>query len=355
MRLSAIVHEAKNNVVSGTTKAVFLSVVLGVLSLAAVVSDMLAVSSLVDEATAYQSSGASIVTIVAPGRIDGERCEDIGRMPGVRAAGAIAISRGQRVTALPLPGAPMQAASITPGFVGVLGADADGGPGVLLPEDLAFTLGLERGDPLVVAEGTTRTAGTYQYPRDGRRNGYGYLAMSAVAPGGAVFDECWVDAWPQNPDIRSLLLLTVLSGDLDQPPTISQLNPSKGANFSGSARYDTRVTRFSGAVFGSVAVVVGFIAIWSRRVEIASSLHDRIRRHDLWLIVSLELAVWVVPPVLLSMAVSIAYFGAASEPGFGAVLGARGSFGVQVGALVGAYLALAVTRERDLLRHTKDR
>jgi hypothetical protein len=355
MRLEAIAREAWRNVISGTSQSATLATILTIASCVALGTDIVAVSRLVDDANAFRDSGGSIMTIEAPGRIDGARCENLMWVDGVRAAGAVSLSRQQRMTPSALPGAPMMAADVTPGFLDVLAADVDGGPGVVLPREVTSVLGLSLGDPFVASEGTARIAGTYEYPNDGRRNGYGYLALNARSVN-SVFDECWADTWPQNQDIRSLLLLTVLpGGDSDEPPSISQLNSSLGSTFLGNLHYRDRITRLNGVIIAAGTLVVAFVAIRVRRVELATTLHDRIRKRDLWAMLLIELTSWIVPPVILCMTISSLFFSRINEGYVGAVIGMRVSLSMLFGALLGVSFALVVTRERDLIRYAKER
>lgn len=357
MRVGAIVREAWCNVVSGTARTVTLALVLTVLGVTAVAAEGATVTELQREAQEFRDAGASVVTVVAPGRIDGDRCDSLTRVAGVRAAGALATPPGQRLTAVALPGAPMTYGRATPGFAAVVHARTDGGAGLLLSGEAARMLGADIGDTLRATEGTTRVAGLYEYPRDGRRNGYGYMALATVEPAHA-FDECWVDVWPQNPDARALVLTTVRPATGmpdDGQPEVSALNPTHGLEFDGSARYSERITRWAGVVVGVLVVIVGLVALRARRVELASALHDRMSRIDLAAIVGVECMTWTTPPALLTLVASAAYFGGRGELGVGLVLGARVAALVIAGGLVGACIGLLFTRERDLFLYAKDR
>lgn len=297
-----------------------------------------------------------MLTVVAPGRVDGAACDALARVPGVDAAGAVALPPGARVTPVALPGAPLPLGSATPGFPGVLRAESDGGPGLLLAGDAARALGTGVGGALRTTDGTTRVSGTYEYPRDGRRAGYGYLALATVRAAGT-FDECWVDVWPQDPGTRSLLLTTVVSGgaEADEQPELAPLNVTHGLEFDGYARFHDRVTGWAGPAVAVLGAVVGLLALRARRVQLAAALHDGVSRIDLTAVVLVESVAWVVPPVVVSLMASTVLLATHGEAGVGLVLGARISSALAAGVLVGAGAAMAATRERDLFRYAKDR
>ncbi|WP_155859420.1 hypothetical protein [Cellulomonas sp. KRMCY2] len=326
------------------------------LGLAAVASEVAVVAALEREAEAFKSSGGSVLTVVAPGQIDGDRCESLSKVPGVRAAGAVTVPSDQRITAVALPGAPLPYGYATSGFATVLRVETDGGPGLLLSSDAAQLLGAYIGSDLRTTGGTTRVSGVYEYPRDGRRNGFGYMALAQVDSAQA-FDECWADAWPQNPALRSLLLTVVLRGNPsgDEQPEVAPLNLTHGLEFDGNTNYRQRITRWAGVALGTLTAMVGFITLRARRVELASALHDRMSRLDLAAIAFFEALTWTAPPVLFTMVASTTYFAREGELHVGVVLGARIAALIIAGAIVGVGVALLTTRERDLFLYAKDR
>ncbi|ARU51066.1 hypothetical protein CBR64_05745 [Cellulosimicrobium cellulans] len=355
MRLRSILRETWRNTSTGTARSVTLALVLTGLVVIASSAEISTVAALERQAAAFRAAGASVLTISAPGRVDGARCESLRDLPGVHAAGALTLRPGESVAAVALPGAPMPVADASPGFASVVGATTDGGPGLILAADAATTLGTTVGDRLATTTGASRLAGTYVYPRDGRRDGYGYLAVGVTGTD-APFDECWVEAWPLTMDLNPLLF-TVLrpGGDADDVPQVQQLNPTLGAEFDGAGLYRERVTRFGGLLVGLVAAVVAFVAVRARRVELATALHDGMRRRDLWTIVALESTLWTAPATAVGMALSLAWFGRDGDLLVGAVLGTRVVLSVLVGGATGVVVALATTRERHLFAYAKDR
>ncbi|MGO1342741.1 MAG: hypothetical protein ACTMID_13725, partial [Cellulosimicrobium funkei] len=226
---------------------------------------------------------------------------------------------------------------------------------LILTDDAAATLGLGLGDRLSATTGSSRLAGTYTYPRDGRRDGYGYLAVS-VTGYRAPFDECWVEAWPMTTDLNPLLF-TVLrpGGGVDDVPQVQQLNSTLGSGLDGFGLFHERATRFGGLLVGLVAVVVALVAVRARRVELATALHDGMRRRDLWTIVLLESALWAAPAVAVGTAFSLTWFGRDGDLLVGTVLGARVVLSVLAGSATGVAVALATTHEKDLFAYAKDR
>ncbi len=356
MRLSSIFREGRRNVTSGTTRAVTLATVLAAASVLLVGADVAAVLGIENDAAAFQAAGASIRTISAPGRIDGQRCEDLGELPGVVSAGAIATTAGSSITAAALPDAPIPAGAVTPDFPLWAASQHRATSGVILSSEAADMLDLDIGDTLSTTDGRTTVAGVYSYPRDGRRSGFGYMVLLPAGPS-QVFDECWVDTWPTNDDITSLLLTTIVPGAAasEDLPTVGQLNSTMGDRFDGYAEYSHRITRFGGLVAGLFAAVLGFVALRARRLQLASALHSRVSRRDLSLISAIEASVWVLPAPLLCMATAVLALGAPPDGAVAATIGARVALPVVVGAAVGLALALILTRERHLFAYARDR
>lgn len=356
MKVRAIIREAWRNVISGTTRTVVLTVILGSVLSAALAAEILTVARMEADAAEFRDAGGSVLTITAEGRVDGRRCESLSRVPEVRSAGAVTLPRGQQVTAVALPGAPMQAAIASRGFPAVLGADGDGGHGLVLPGSAAEVLGLTVGAPLATTSGETRVAGTYEYPLDGRRSGYGYLAL-AIVPSANTFDECWVDVWPQNPGMNALLFTTLMQHDSTDKdaPSVQQLNAAFGMTFDGNTVFHERVTRFAAPLVSVFAALIGLAATRTRRIELAAALHDNMRRHDMWMIALLESASWLVVPFIATVAAAALSFGAGGDFLVGLALGARIAVAGAVGSLVGVFSGLLMTREKDLFAYSKDR
>ncbi len=161
---------------------------------------------------------------------------------------------------------------------------------------------------LATATGEAKVSGVYANPDDGRRPGLGYAAL-VVTPDNEPFDECWLDAWPQRPELAQLLLTTVIPNNdaPDELPTIGQFNTTLGAEFDGAARFEQRLTRFAPALSAILAASIAVLAIRLRRIELASARHSGVRGRDLLAITLLESAAWIVPILILSAATAACF------------------------------------------------
>lgn len=356
MRISGILREVGRNTASGTARIVTFALLLGALSVGLTVADLTAVRALTDAAARYTASGASVATLAASGRIDGAACEALATIPGVRASGALRATQ-EGITPAALPSSAVPVMQVTPGFPHVVHASRTADTGVVISHQVRDALALEAGQPIVTTTGTAAVAGTYAYPDDGRRAGYGYAALVPVPAEGA-FDECWVDIWPTSRQIPVLLQTTLLSASIDaELPALSQLNTSLGREFDGARAFDERLTRFVPTIALVLGAGLGYVATRIRRVQHASALHAGMARQDLIAISGLEVIGWTAPAIVFSAAV-VAVF-AATGPGgdtlMAATLGARIAPLAVAGAFVGTLASLATTRERHLFRYVKDR
>ncbi|RUR01108.1 hypothetical protein [Labedella endophytica] len=355
MRRGAILREAWRDIVSGTTRVGAFALVFGVLVTGLAAADQLTVRRIVDEAARYQSSGASVITIAAEGRVRGDACEALDALPGVRAAGALRQEPdGLRLATLPQ--SPVTLYTVTPHLSDVLRSSSDGN-GIVLSADAVSASGRRVGDSIVTAAGTSRVAGVYPYPADGRRIGFGYAALD-VSSSATLFDECWVDAWPPDEHLEALLLTAVqpsAAGDADVQ--LSRLNTTLGTTFDGVASFEERLTAHGWLVAIVAGLAIGFVSIRIRRVALASALHTRVPRTSLAAIVALETGAWVGPVVVVALAATavLAATGDPSDRGTTLLLSARVVVPGAAAAFSGSTIALAVTRERHLFRYVKDR
>lgn len=356
MRISAILREVGRNIASGTARVVTFALLLGALSAGLTMADLTAVRALTDAAARYTASGASVATLTATGRIDGLACEALATIPGVRAAGALR-STEHGITPAALPSSAIPVMEVTPGFPRVVHASHTADTGVVISQQVRDALALEAGHPIVTTTGTAAVAGTYAYPDDGRRAGYGYAALVPV-PADDAFDECWVDIWPTSQQTPVLLQTTLRSASIDaELPALSQLNTSLGREFDGARAFDERLTRFVPAIALVLGAGLGFVATRIRRVQHASALHAGMARPDLVAIAGLEVICWTAPAIVFSGAV-VAVFAATGPAGdmvVATTLGARIAPFAVAGAFAGTLAALVTTRERHLFHYVKDR
>lgn len=358
MTLSGLFRESWRNVVSGTTTALGLAVLFGVFVVGLLIADLGTVKLLTDQAIEYRQSGASILTIAAPAQISGAKCESLGDIPGVRAAGAFR-SPDSWVTLSAVPNSPLSIKETTSGFPSVLNAEVGSPSGMYLSVDAADSLGLRLGEKVTTAAETSRVAGLYKYPDDGRRPGFGYVSLFVVNDQ-KPYDECWAEAWPAIASMPNLLLTTVLaSSDTsgDEQPTLSQLNTTMGKSFDGPIRFDSRLTAnawMAGAVGG---FLLGLVSIRRRRMQIASGLHSGVSRGNMYAMLVLETLSWCAIVMVWSAVVVLCfcYLSDLDDRLVTLALGAKIGIAAQIGALLGAVTGALSIREGHLFRYFKDR
>lgn len=357
MRLRAILREAGRNIASGAARTVLLASLLSIVTTGLVAAELLAVRTISDDALRYQRSGASIMTITAPGRIDGAACDALATVPNARASGAVR-SMETGIAASTLPSSTIPLFEVTGGFPDLLDPQRDDAAGVYLSRDAANALGVESGEEFPARfSAPVAVAGVYEYPSDGRRSGFGYAALAPAGSNGR-FDECWVDVWPTSDEIPALMQTTLASGGENaEPPALAQLNPSLGRAFDGAERFEQRITRFAAGAAGATALGLGFVAMRTRRLQLASAMHAGMKKTDLACISGLEVLSWVAPAVVFSgmAAAAFAVSGIPADAPSAAVLGLRIITPAAVFAFLGAGVALAATRETHLFRYFKNR
>jgi hypothetical protein len=337
----AILREALRNVTSGTARVGILAAAFALAVLAPMLADQFAVRQLIADAAQYRDSGASVLIIQAVGKIDGRACERLAALPEVRAPGA---TRGvDPIAAVVLPSAPIPAYAVTAGYPAVLHAALAGTAGIVLSAPAAADLGVGPGGTIGTTTGPAAIAGVYASPDDGRRPGLGYAALIVTAER-KLFDECWLDAWPQRPELAQLLLTTVAPTN-DTPselPTIGQFNTTLGAEFDGAVRFEQRLTRLAPVVTATLAATLAVLAIRLRRIELASARHSGVRTHDLLAITLLECAAWLMPVLIVAAAI-VACLGWQAQPGdraAGVALAAGACLAGAVAATLGTILAV---------------
>ncbi|PJJ63663.1 hypothetical protein [Compostimonas suwonensis] len=358
MKVTSLLRETCRNILSGTTRTALFAGVFGLIALALLVADVTSVRQIVASADRFQSSGASVMTIVAEGRIDGTVCESFNHTAGVRSAGAIR-DPGAQLRVAALPGNPLPLREVSPSFPAILTHKKVPSGGLFLEVDAAKTLGLRIGSTLVSTSGAAPIAGIYAYPADGRRQGLGYAALE-VATDHRAFDECWIDGWPQLSNAATLLLTAVIpSNDASEKgkPLLGQLNPTLGTTFDGAQRFSDRVSRLAAPVGALAGLALGYVSVRLRRIELASALHSGVGRIDMCIMITLEAASWIVPVVVVGFAVSASLAVDSAPEDWGRVLliGVRIPVLAAAASFTGAGLALAMTRERHLFRYFKDR
>lgn len=358
MRLVDVADEAVRNLTSGTTRATLFALLLAGLCLLLTAFDLISVTGMVSRAQAFSERGGSITVISAEDGIDGRVCDSLAEHDGVRAAGALKKDGDLAFGALPQNAVTLYAAS--PGYAGMLPASTGSRhDGLLLPASLAQDLGARLGDPIGTRAGTTRLGGTYEYPDDGRPPGMGYAAIAPASAGAQRFDECWLDAHPTTKATTDLLYTTLvpdLSADIS--PQVAQHNASLGRAGDPAADYLARDTRAMPLIAALVGLLVGFIAIWVRRLELASALHTGARRLDQLLTCLLETVAWTAVAVIATLPM-ILYAARSATPAADHLAVVVAALLIPAscaaGTLLGAAAATGLIREDRLFAYFKGR
>jgi hypothetical protein len=358
VRLPAACREAWRNVVSGTSRTLSFGAALATIVILVMLVDLRTIHEITLRADAFRLSGASVVTVVAPGRISGTACERLNSLRGIRAAGAVR-DRETKLVMSVLPQSPVPLREATPSFASILTHSTTATAGLVVSDELANALGVKVGDPLRSVGETSRVAGIYAYPDDGRAPGYGYLALQPVSPEGN-FDECWADVWPQQSTLKSILLTTIAPGSdvhSAEPPRVEQLNSTLGATFDGESQFRNRATRFAGLMAAVGGLMLGFLSVRTRRMQLSSALHSRVSRRLLNLMLVMEGSAWVLPVVIAAFGLSmiaVSTSAASDQPAL-LVIAARVIAWAAGDAYLGIGFGAALTREKHLFRYFKDR
>jgi hypothetical protein len=355
MRFRSILSEAGRNLITGTSRALLLALLLAATTAGAAVTDARSIIAVQSRAADFVASGASVRVMVAPAMTDAASCERLATVGGVRAAGALRTA--DAVVLRTMNANPVPAYAVTPGLIAVLGGDPAAPAGAWLPAPLARTLGVQPGQELPTGAGTLTVAGLYEYPDDGRDSRLAYAALLPEPAAGA-FDECWADIWPLSRDREQLLhaALAVDSSAADAV-TVGQLNTSRGTRFDALAEFTGRPTRFGLPACALAGLLIGLAAVRIRRLELAAALHLGESRRDLLATQVVETAAWAAAAVVLAAVALLAGVMAAgpADPMAVYLVDVRGPAVAACTALIGAVLGVLTVRERHLFRYFKNR
>ena len=359
MRLRELFSESSRNISSGTTRATPLALTLTLIIAGLAVTDGRSVSSLIDQASTFRRVGATTLVLSATAGVNGTACDRLAGQSGVTAAGALRReNESLRLTAL--PGAPIPLWSVTTGFTEIFMVRTPGqpDPGFLLSRSAADQAGLTPSSRLLSTNnGLVKVDAIYDYPQDGRIPTLGYAAlMQTVAS--APFDACWA-RFDHLSDfayevIRSPLLA---SGQQGVQVTTSQLNSSLGTELDTAALFASRPTRFMSYLTWFAGLVLGYLSVRRRRLELASALHAGLMRSKQALQILLETAYWATAACLLSLpwlwlsAHQGDHLGSSSV----VLLELRTASLAWLGVLSGGCLGAVLTREKHLFQYFKDR
>ncbi|MDC7285117.1 hypothetical protein CQR47_1158 [Bifidobacterium thermophilum] len=371
MRLRGVVDEAWRDIVSGTSHAFMLMLILAALVGGLSAADLFSIRSIAQQVDRYIASGASTYVIEFKGRISGEACERLSSVDGVLASGALR-SKNDKVTSAVLPSASIPSLDATTGALGVFASSTRSGTvtlstrdydGIWLSSQAAQSVNASAGSKLALhAGGSVRIAGVFQYPDDGRSSNYQYVALSQVPVDANDFDQCVVKTWPVPDALQALLQSTVSSwpSDASQQPTISQLNATQGSKLDAVKAFRERQSALAPLVMLVIAFFIGFAVVRVRRLELASAMHCGEPKTALWLQMLLEALVWCCSAILVTLPLTI---WAITHMDTGIIIASPTLVGILsrvpaaalAGVLAGVTLAMLVTRERDLFRYFKNR
>ena len=314
IKVRELFREAWRNTDRGVTRPLLAALLFMVMIGGFSIAQILGIVQIGKDAQEWRTVGASTQIVNYPQGIDGARCDALLSVTGVVAAGAV--RKGENVTLAALPSNTFQTFEATPGFASLLGSISVSGtifsdevPGVWLSDDLADALGVAPGHPrplpIISSDGTASAdltvSAVYPYPGDGRLP---ILVHNMILPVPAVgvFDACWVEIWPESATLDGLLTTaTIITGQNagGDPPRVEQLNTSFGAVFDAPGRLE----RLPGWMFNGAALltgmVIGWVLVWSRRLELASTLHAGVNKTSLILQLLIETVLWVAPSTAL--------------------------------------------------------
>lgn len=309
MKSSALWREIWRDIHTGTAWTVIFTVLATALLLGLTVTDLLTVTRLNQQAQYYRTVMANVQVVEAPQKIDPHACMALNHLAGVQVSVAVRNPEHQ-VSANVLPSSTIRTYEATPGVEHILrvppyertsAVQAPRQVGVYLSQGVAETLGARRGNTVRLDDKEVTALGVFPWSEeDGRRLGFTYSLFLPTPPIG-LFDECWVDVWPMNPDLEPLLRGTALpSKESSQPVKLYSFNSTLGSTFDGQALFYGRMSAWTPFLIIAIAFLLGAASIWRRRLEISSDLHAGVSRLDLTTKHVWETAAWVSAMLILS-------------------------------------------------------
>ncbi|MGH3319337.1 MAG: hypothetical protein ACRDN9_03990 [Streptosporangiaceae bacterium] len=182
--------------------------------------------------------------------------------------------------------------------------------------------------------------------------------MLLPKPPTGAFDECWVDVWPVNKAMDNpIYAATNVSTKSNEPIAIKQLNTSLGTQFNGPRKFAARPTRFGFPGCAVAGLLLGFIAVRVRRLEIAGALHLGVSRPALLATVLIETAAWSLAALILA-ASALVFASTLHNPTDWTdvfTIDIRGPVVAALTTHIGATAALLTIKESHLFRYFKER
>lgn len=294
MRRAELLGECVRNIDSGTTRALLGAIALCGLMIAAIGVDGVAARDALISQREFRSSGAATRVVSASGGIDPVQCEALNLADGVQ--GAFALRASERLVPAALPDSTVAMYDVVGDVAGVLGVESGQEMGILVAEQLADQLGVTPGETLPMLEeaAAPTVAGVFAYPSDGRNSQLASALLQEVPASGA-FDSCWVAIWPPNPSVEALAFSSVAFSTPAAEVSIEQLNSTLGQPRATEQVLAERATALAPLAGGMLAVVIGFLLVRQRRVELAIARHLGQARAEQLLQILIETAAWVIP------------------------------------------------------------
>lgn len=354
MQIRSIVSEALQNVSTRNSKPLLSVLIFTLVVGALAIFDTYTLRGVIADARAFEASGATVRTIASTQGINGEACENLASLAGVRASGAL--RQAGTITASTMPGTSIPLMRVSPNFISLLSNTEPNSPGgFYISAELASTLSLAAGDEIALDVGSATITGVYEYPDDGRQAG---LSWAAVETGMASerYDACWVDI-PRSTGEDASLLLTAVTIAPVETPTLSQLNTRHGENLDSVKLAAERASLLAVPAALGLGLALGFAFKRVRRMEFASALHVGVPKPALMLQVVVEDLVWAFAACMMLIPLTYAFVVPELAIDHGALMSSAlriiwlGLLGVILGSLAG----IATIRERSLFRFFKDR
>lgn len=332
MRLGSVLSEALRNIGSGVSRA--FAMFLAVLLSGTLLGGYEAMTVIDLESQAVQRINAYVdVNAIVGGTVDGTACDRLSDAgDGMTGTLAGAMCAGEQVVPLATPGKDISSYDVTPGMIRLIAGNAKADvSGVWVPRDVAKDFGLAVGSALRTREGTTRVAGVFDWPNDGRDTRFAYAFIVPVSASASTFNECWVKRWPADGQMENLLYATLVAGSGSSNAGVTQVNKGFDAHYDARASYLNRSTRWMPWVGLAIGVLVGVFGV--------------------------ETGVWAGLATFASCALLLAYAVRMSRSDWVAVLAAavRTPLAVFAGVMVASLLVGLLIRESQLFRFFKKR
>lgn len=357
MLLRSILSEAWRSFRSGTTRGLLIVALLCAPCMLPGYVDVLVTRRVLAQVDNFTRAGGDIFILSDPGQVNGSRCSSFAGTFGIQAAGAIRST--QPVQPIGTPSVQLPTWAVTSGFRAVVNATQTATKGVLVSDNVAERLVPGRQGLLYLDSGRTAVSGKYSFPDDGRDPTLSY-AVLVPSVNGVSFDQCWIKTYPYSADALSLLR-TAVDGRRgtasDNTVAVNQLNSTHGVSISGADLFSQRITAHGTTVTTVACFIVGLVASYSRRLDVAAALHLGMRRRMLILQLLMEAALCLIVVMVASKAVFACEYHSVPPVGqrFFALMGWRYMGVACVGFFAGVAAGALFVRERRYLTYSKSR